>query len=334
MYGMKRRQRRGYTFVEILVVITIIGILVALLLPAVQAAREAGRRNSCAKSLEQLMIGIHSYEMLHGVYPPGTIDQAGPVHAKPQGYHHNWIVQLLPFVEEKNLYAHIDRRAGVYHPNNAAARRTHLPLLNCPSSTTVGRGYSDYAAVHNGTEAPIDRDNDGTFFLNSHIGYVDIKDGGSNTIFLGEKFTIAGDLGWMSGTRATLRNTGVKINAITDGTLWRRLPDASGYPPGVVVAGAATTTPLSDEEFMEFVYGPSGSPYGRPGWEDYAKEAGITFQLPPASLAVGGFGGRHPGGAMFALGDSSVRFISETILPGVYLHLGSRADQTLQPDQW
>ncbi|MBW3598260.1 MAG: DUF1559 domain-containing protein, partial [Planctomycetes bacterium] len=71
--------RRGFSFVELLLVVTVIGILVALLLPAVQAAREAARRITCAKNLSQLILAVNNYQNLHGLYPPGTSDDQGPV---------------------------------------------------------------------------------------------------------------------------------------------------------------------------------------------------------------------------------------------------------------
>ena len=114
-------------------VIAIIGVLVALLLPAVQAAREAVRRSSCANNLNQLIIAVHNYEMPHGVYPPGTIDAKGPIVNAKIGYHHNWIVQILPFVEQENLWKAIDKTQSVYHAKQSsgcgcAAERPAVPL--------------------------------------------------------------------------------------------------------------------------------------------------------------------------------------------------------------
>src|SRR5438105_3514069 len=131
---MKRRFAGGFTLVELLVVIAIIGVLVALLLPAVQAAREAARRTSCANNLTQLGIAIQNYEMAHGVYPPGTIDAAGPIMNVSTGYHHNWIVQMLPYIEEQNAYNLLDKKLSIYHPANAAVAANMPRLLNCPSS--------------------------------------------------------------------------------------------------------------------------------------------------------------------------------------------------------
>src|SRR5215813_6754415 len=103
------RPRRAFTLVELLVVIAIIGVLVALLLPAVQVAREAARRSQCGSHLSQLIVAVNNYELAHGAYPPGTIEPKGPIASVPTGYHHNWIVQILPYIEEQNAWKAIDK---------------------------------------------------------------------------------------------------------------------------------------------------------------------------------------------------------------------------------
>lgn len=213
---MRRKSNRAFTLVELLVVIAIIGILIALLLPAVQAAREAARRSQCLNNLTQVSLAVQNYDMAHRVYPPGSINEKGPIESIPQGYHHNWISQILPYMEELNTYRHIDFGVSVYHENNAEVRKVHISTLRCPSSPTGQRevGYTNYAGCHHDLEEPIDTTNHGVFFLNSAVHYEDITDGASHTIFVGEKHVDEQEtLGWMSGTRATLRNTGTDINA-------------------------------------------------------------------------------------------------------------------------
>lgn len=216
---MKYPRHAAFTLVELLVVIAIIGILVALLLPAVQAAREAARRLSCVNNLTQLALATQNYEMAFRVYPPGTINKEGPIADKPEGYHHNWLEHLLPYMEETNVYRHIDFSVGVYDEKNAAVRKIRVQVHRCPSDGAAwGRSagepaMTNYAGCHHDVDAAIDENNHGVFFLNSHIRPEDVSDGTSHTIFIGEKIGVPSrDLGWMSGTRWTLRNTGIEIN--------------------------------------------------------------------------------------------------------------------------
>jgi len=327
-------RRAGYSYVEMLVVITMIGVLVALLLPAVQAAREAARRSACGNNLEQLIIAVQTYETHHGVYPPGTIDAQGPILSQPVGYHHNWISQVLPFMEQKTPYRHIDWNVGVYHANNVPVRRLEFRILRCPSSPRVGKGYSDYAGVHNSVEAPIDVDNDGVFFLNSRVRFEDLLDGSSNTIFIGEKLTFIGDLGWMSGTRSTLRNVGPPINgAGAFGPLTARSPATipTQGPPGIDESGLAAAVTFDDNAQLDLLLGPKDNlRFALGGVSDTWKPS----QRPKnVLLAVGGFASVHPGGAAFAAGDGSIRFISSSTDNKVLRHFAHRADGRLSGDE-
>ena len=210
---MKIRNRAGFTLVELLVVIAIIGILIALLLPAIQAAREAARRMSCLNNLVQLGVALQNYEAAHEFLPPGTINAEGPIRSEPIGYHMSWMVQILPYMEEGVTFRYIDFSVGAYDKKNAPVREVRIPVFTCPSECgdvyREGIRLSNYAGCHHDVEAPIDDDNHGVFFLNSRIRSCDIPDGSSHTIFVGEKLVDEDDLGWMSGTRATLRNTGM-----------------------------------------------------------------------------------------------------------------------------
>src|SRR5262245_26743889 len=213
---MKRRFANGFTLVELLVVIAIIGVLVALLLPAVQAAREAARRSSCSNNLVQISIAVHNYEMAHGVYPPGTIDATGPIVNAPSGYHHNWIVQILPYIEEQNAYNSLDKKLSVYHAKNKPVADAMPRWLTCPSNGAAFRiNVSSYAGSHHDQEKSIDVKDHGAFFLNISLRDNDITGGSSHTIFVGEKLADGWDLHWLSGTRGTLRNMGVPVVWLT-----------------------------------------------------------------------------------------------------------------------
>ena len=283
MHDRPFRTRPAFTLIELLVVIAIIAVLIALLLPAVQMAREAARRTQCRNNLMQLILAVHNYEQAHETLPPGSINPDGPIKNEPKGYHFSWMAQLLPFVDQYNVYSHLDFNAGVYAPANSTARSVAIASFYCPSEMSPdkvdGVGVSNYAACHNDVEAPIHTDNNGVFFLNSRVRSERIEDGASNTIFLGEKVIEPSPLGWISGTPSTLRNLGEKLGS-----------------------GGGRS---------RFVSGPGP-------------------KLPPANLLeVGGFSSVHPGGAQFALGDGSVRFISANANQDVLQRLANRKDGSM-----
>jgi prepilin-type N-terminal cleavage/methylation domain-containing protein len=229
-------RRVGFTLVELLVVIAVIGVLASMLLPAVQAAREAGRRLQCMNNLSQLIIAVHNYEMAHDVLPAGTLEPKGPILHAPLGYHHNWIARILPYLDQFNTYRNINFQVGVYDPPNRAVRELTLPLLQCPSGNLArGMGQSNYAGVHHHQEAAIDVNNTGVFFLNSRLRSSDVNDGLSTTLFIGEMNPESKDLAlgltWMSGTRATLRNTGTSLPLRAGGGATLVTPSMPAAPP-------------------------------------------------------------------------------------------------------
>jgi prepilin-type processing-associated H-X9-DG protein len=345
--------------VELLVVIAIIGILVSMMLPAVQAARESARRSMCTNNLAQLILAVHNYESAHEVYPPGTINDKGPIRNEPKGYHHNWIVQILPYVEEENAYRLIDQSVSVYAPKNAAVRQHSIGLLQCPSEPGQmwnGIGGTNYAGSHHDVEAPIDIDNNGVFFLNSRLRYEDIRDGSSHTIFLAEKRLDGNDLGWMSGTRATLRNTGTPLNSTVPSAV-AFAAAAPGAPPpsqadeeGTVQTEDGAQPPQADSsdkpdagDDPQSNETPAAPPTQSEPVGDAAEQPKATVSATPAVQAkaqasaagsksllfVGGFGSSHPSLTNVAFGDGNVRVLSNSIDAQVLQQLGHRADGKL-----
>jgi len=121
--------------VELLVVIALIGILIALLLPAVQAAREAARRMQCANNVKQIGVAMHNYHDAHRCFPPGNVVTGMPVVMSGWSVpaRTNWAISLLPYLEYENLYDQYDHNVPNRHPANKSVRETQVPVYSCPS---------------------------------------------------------------------------------------------------------------------------------------------------------------------------------------------------------
>jgi prepilin-type processing-associated H-X9-DG protein len=290
-------RRRAFTLLELFLVVGIISVLIALLLPAIQGAREHARRAQCVNNLLQLGIAMGNYASTHSVLPPGVVNDKGPIVSQPVGYHHGWTVQILPFIGQDNVYRRFDLAESVYAPRNETARSVAISTFLCPSSRTARNDSISYAGCHHDVEAPIAADNHGVLYLNSHVRFDDITDGLAQTLLLGElRYDEPAILTWASGTRATLRNTGAGLN--------------SENPLTALYAGIAE---LSEAD----------------------KQVAATRMLAAGAIPVdfvGGFSSWHPQGGNFAFCDGSVRFVRNTVRDRVYQFLGNRADGELISD--
>ncbi|MDF1744709.1 MAG: DUF1559 domain-containing protein [Gimesia sp.] len=308
-----QRHHSGFVLIELITVIAVIAILIALLLPAVQQAREAARRATCKNNLSQIGVALQNYQMAHMVLPPGTVNTQGPILNQPKGYHVSWVIQILPLLDERAAYLSYDFKFGVYAPINMKTANYFLPCLQCPSSASIG---ASYVGCHNDTEVPIDVDNNGVLFLNSSIREKDLKDGRSYTIFVGES-NDGGFLSWTSGTSSTLRNMGTEINHVS--------PNQTAFNQGQRFNynnqyrfGDGT------DNLVDLFDGPDSSS---------EKSGSNTEKLTPEQrkflLQVGGFSSSHTDGAHFCLGDGSVRYISQKTDFSILQNLANRHDSNL-----
>ncbi len=162
--------KRGFTLIEILVVLAVIGVLIALLFPATRSARPAAKRSQCRNNLKHIGLAMHNYHDAHGAFPPAyTVD----VNGKPL---HSWRTLLLPYLDQQALYNRIDLTKPWDDPVNAEAFNTTLVALNCPSAK-YGTNQTNYMAVV--TSSSILRPR-------SSCAIRDVTDGTSNTLLVVE----------------------------------------------------------------------------------------------------------------------------------------------------
>ncbi len=234
-------RRSAFTLVELLVVIAIIGMLIALLLPAVQAAREAGRRTVCRSKMRQLGLALHAYHDIHNRLPAGWRGYAGINVPDPQGAPGwGWATALFPYLEQTTLQSQIDQNVSLLDPMHDAVRLTQLELFLCPSDssnvpwfdldaeaggplTTLSR--SNYVGVFGTLELEECEDlgpgeqciGDGIFFHNSVVTLGSVLDGLSNTCFVGERSSRLGFSTWV-GVAAGGEEAFARILGIGDHT--------------------------------------------------------------------------------------------------------------------
>lgn len=193
-------RRTAFTLVELLVVIAIIGILIALLLPAVQTAREAARRSQCTNNMKQMGLSLHAYHAVHGTFPPaaswdGNLNLTLGVNAISA------FANLLPYYEQGMMYTHWNFSVNQAHASNLAPNRLLVPILFCPTRrgptmSSANAAAGDYALC-TGTSPANDyttAEKKGVFNQNTKVRLQDIRDGSSQTFAIGEK-RVAGQPG-------------------------------------------------------------------------------------------------------------------------------------------
>jgi len=320
--------RRGFTLVELLVVIAIIGILIALLLPAVQAAREAARRSECANNLKQLGLAIHNYHDTYQVFPPALLNSGRMDNAaannwfQPGVLNHTGWTMLLPFMEQQALWKSFDFRRCTSASNprsglpllgpdsiNAGPVGARLSVLECPSAPTRGermvRSPGTESEFYSTPSQGIYRTN---YFFSTghftdysapfHLYNSDVRQG------------IFGNNG--AATIASITDGTSNTIALGEGLGGARIKTSTLYGPW----GLGGTHTCCHGIVQSQSAGPSISYawYDANNWVPNCKRfyASWSGAWQDGSYAWN-FNSAHPGGVQFCLGDGSVRFIGETI---------------------
>jgi type II secretory pathway pseudopilin PulG len=288
-------RKSAFTLVELLVVIANIGVLIALLLPAVQAAREAARRSQCKNNLKQIGLALHNYETARRAFPPGFVSHATETNGHGTGPGWGWGTQILPYLEESSL--RVDVTQSITDPIYDSLRQTSLPVFRCPSDpvtepTFIVRdesgneltevAFANYVGVAGTFEVSEFPDTaTGVLFRNHSVKFKDIIDGTSHTIMVSER-----------GSRQSPQSTWV--GAVTGASV---PPINLGYenegPPVLVLTNTGTA-------------------------EDK--------RVPNNDLGhVEDSNSFHPQGVNLMLCDGSVQTINDDIDPAVWEALGTRA---------
>lgn len=283
----KGSRKPAFTLVELLVVIAIIGILIALLLPAVQAAREAARRSQCVNNLKQLALAFHTYHDVYQIFPlPGMIaNQLG------------WSSSILPFIEQKAIFDQMDWSAGSYTATNKIRHATvRIGVYLCPSGRTLVSQLS--SEVWNNLPC----------FTIHYYGVLGPM--GTNPV---------------NNQPYRCRNLTEQFGGECDqGILWQyssRFADIVDGTSNTILLGELSWSPMT--KYRAWIRGKFQDSRGTL----YLLAKNLQFPLNSKNETVWNgiaFGSEHPGGANFALADGSVRFVSETIEWGTYLSLGSK----------
>ncbi len=333
---MKRAKSVGFTLVELLVVIAIIGVLVALLLPAIQAAREAARRIQCTNNLKQLGLAIHNFESSQKRLPPGYASDslATPVPATrdattwdaPPGW--GWGAFLLPHLEQATISQQADMELPLWHPRHAELIRTTLASFLCPTDSGEREPFlvtdpSGQPLTIEGQQVEVGRSN----YVASHGQESCWGECGSaptatifTNIYTSETTTVEvnGDVSKV-GDGPFYRNSRVAFRDITDGlsnTIFlgehsSALSDKTwvGVVPGALTLPKFQSPENGDDAAATLVLvhgGPSGGELDITGFP-------IIHPVNFPTFHVGQMYSEHPGGGNVLFGDGSVRFASENV---------------------
>lgn len=312
----------GFTLVELLVVIAIIGILIALLLPAVQAAREAARRLQCSNNLKQLALALHTYHDGYGSFPHGGVSKTQL----------GWRTAILPYIEQQVLYNRIDLRKGTIeatlNPPSEAAATSNLPVALrpvpnyfCPSATMLFADYSSnqianvmaYTGHYFGVAGP----EGGDPMMKAYTVY---DSGDANYGQVAADGVLMNDEGFemVNGEKTLVKIPPVAVEDVTDGTSSTlAIGEIAHEYPGV----------YTESRSIKAVGGGDAQPWIRDSVHQTntgCKNVAFGINQPGDKTSRIAFASLHPGGANFAKSDGSVNFVQEDVAMMIYKATASR----------
>jgi prepilin-type N-terminal cleavage/methylation domain-containing protein/prepilin-type processing-associated H-X9-DG protein len=298
---LARRHSAGFTLVELLVVIAIIGVLVALLLPAVQAAREASRRSQCTNNLRQLAIAMHNYHDTHLAFPINYMPR--------QSSTHSWMQAVLPYIEQANLYNQITIGGLNSLANNQAVANTVIKTFRCPTDGVTKNGIITTASDGGGTKAATN-------------------------------YKASCGANWMwtitNTTNARWPNDGNGLQHC-DGLMCSNAQGGVPIPVGDLMKNLTRMTTITDGTSNTFAIGEAIPAWSNWSWW-YNENAAVATCALPLNYRRGieklepfaaswqrnySFYSLHPAGANFAMCDASVRFVPDNIDTPTYRALAT-----------
>ena len=316
---LSSRSRLGFTLVELLVVIAIIGILVALLLPAIQAAREAGRRASCQNKLKQLSTGLHNFHDTNGTFPPGAEGAVLPF-PNPSGntttiLGTSWIVHVLPFIEQKGVYDLYRFDLAYNSVQNGTLGRTVLDTLKCPSGFDPRRYVDPNTNMTNnvstqyfGVMGPGGPTDNFTIVTGTTTYTYRVGSSGGNGAWSGHGLLSHYTDDPASTSISKFRKT--RIADVLDGT-------TNTLMLGEISLNLPSTV---GNQYRSWVRGNNG---GSGTTKNVRYPINSTYYNGSNNFNEISFGSHHPNGCQFALADASVKFVKQSIDLQTYIMAAS-----------